>query len=321
MKKFFSRYVVVVLCAVFCFSCSSDDEVYNVVSSNKYVLIDSNTGNDIDNYIAITALLKDNTSKLSLEGVNSSQFKKSNSSLSVSYSKQMNDSIIIFNNKNASVLSFKGSENEIDDLDDAITVEKSAAVIKIVEICDKLKVNEKLDIICLGAATNVASALIYRPDLASKMRIWMVACKTINVKTGAWNKNEDNVVNDFTAFDNLLNNTNINEIHIISKEVANKFVLNKSWFYDLYNKDTKTSLDAFLIKQWNSFNYNQKITTPGVALVESYLAYCYGNSSLFTEVPVAVSKENGNRKVNVITSFELDDMRTSLGDSYTNNNF
>lgn len=313
MNKFFFRGIFIVLCAVLSFSCSSDDDDYDFNSSNsssKYVLIDSDTGADIDGYFAINALLQ-NDSKYEIEGITSSQFNNiawfrehqdiaTNYSFSTAeYSNKENDTILNYNNGNNILTPYVGCQDKLDLVPTKASIEESNAVSAIRHAVNSLPKGDKLDIICLGSATNLASALILEPTLASDIRVWIIACNSIDTNTGVWDKNEFNVLNDPTAFDLLLENSNL-ELHIISRSVASQFKMQRSWI-----DSNNTILDDYLLKKWNGFGYgiekNSTAAVPDLALVKCYLDYVSGEKSkIYKESAVKVPSENGSRKVNVI---------------------
>ena len=62
---------------------------------------------------------------------------------------------------------------------------------------------QHLDILTLGALTNIASAVILAPDILPKIKVYALGAR-FDRERKVWNKNEFNIRNDLNAFDYLL---------------------------------------------------------------------------------------------------------------------
>jgi inosine-uridine nucleoside N-ribohydrolase len=82
----------------------------------------------------------------------------------------------------------------------------------------KASPKKKLNIIALGALTNIAAAVKLDSGIISRIRVYTLVMQ-YTPRTRVWNKNETNARNDLDALDFILNSEDI-EMHIMPASVA-----------------------------------------------------------------------------------------------------
>jgi hypothetical protein len=112
----------------------------------------------------------------------------------------------------------KGAPLSLQYLDKSINSEANEYLINQAK---KLPKDEKLNIVCLGSLTNVATAILRDPTVAPYLRVYFHGAR-YDDKLNVWNKNEYNVRKDLDAFDLLLNTPDL-EIIIIPYDLTRDF--------------------------------------------------------------------------------------------------
>ena len=131
------------------------------------IIIDADTANEIDDLFAITRALGENS--FELLGITAAQFHTSPyaTSNSATESHKMNKKLINLI-PNYKVPLKKGSSQPLEKINEPKVSEASKFIISQAR---RLEEGKKLQIVILGSCTNVASALIAAPDIASKLVI------------------------------------------------------------------------------------------------------------------------------------------------------
>ncbi len=256
----------------------------HVFAQNKTkVWLDSDTGNEIDDLYAIVRLLKDpkieviglssahyvNADLLTFEKWNGYQTQGLNA---INSSQLLNETILEALNK-TQIAHPKGADRQIGRAWGEQQARDSEACQAIILAAKAIPTGQKLDIITLGAMTNIASALIIAPEIKSKIRIFSLGAQ-YNIKTKIWNKNEFNIRCDLNAFDYLLNLKGL-DMTIMPIDVAKPLVFEKNKTYQLL--DETVPIEKILEDRWTEHfsNSNERIMWD-LALVEAYLRsdYC-----------------------------------------------
>jgi inosine-uridine nucleoside N-ribohydrolase len=170
--------------------------------------------------------------------------------------------------------------------EDARDSEAAQAIIKAVK---NLPENEMLEILTIGAMTNIASALILAPEIKSRIRCFSLGAQ-YNPKSKVWNKNEFNIRNDLNAFDFLLNLEGF-DLTMMCLEAAKPFQFHRE---DTYNKlDETNTAQKILEDRWREQNPQDETRVMwDLALVEAYL-----NPALAQIKTVNTPPENKSRKI------------------------
>ena len=246
------------------------------------VIIDTDSGNEIDDLFAVARALI--APELEVIGITSEQwsFHPEAGDSSVQVSQRLNIEILKALGR-TDVPHPMGASDMLRFWNEPVP-QPSAAATFIIEKANALKKGKKLNIVTLGAMTNVASAILIEPKIAPKLRIYAMAFK-YDPKTRVWNKNEFNVRNDLDAADLLLNNSEL-EMHIMTATTSQIFRFNKTDTRDLM-KGKGPAWD-FLLHRWDEkFPEFADWIMWDVSLIEALI-----DPELVKEVPALTPPEN-----------------------------
>ena len=140
---------------------------------------------------------------------------------------------------------------------------------QLIDIVKGLPNGEKLDVLFIGAATNVASAIALEPSIATKIRLFCMGAK-FDAKEEVWDKDEFNVRGDLNAFNFLLNQPNL-DWYIMPVQTCKVLTFDRD---ETYSKlDSKYPVENLLKQRWVETNPNDKTRILwDLALVEAYLS-------------------------------------------------
>jgi purine nucleosidase len=276
--------------------------VSNAQNKQK-VWLDSDTGNEIDDLYAIVRLLKE--PGIELIGLSSAHY--------------VNADLLTFdkwNGYNTAELDAVGSSQVLnEEILAALGLEKithpkganrqigrawgqedprdSEACQAIIAAARAMPVGKKLDIVTLGALTNIASALILASDIKVKIRIYSLGAQ-YNTKTRVWNKNEFNIRCDLNAFDYLLNLKEL-DFTVMPIDVAKPLEFKKE--KSLANLSDAIPVEKILENRWTEHfeNSNARIMWD-LALVEAYL-----NPAFSGKLKVQTPAENTQRHITIFS--------------------
>jgi purine nucleosidase len=195
----------------------------------KNVIIDADTDNEIDDLLAIAAAFK--SQKLEIIGLTAAQWDGRNQQLEEARDGKWKEKTaytsLLLNQKLAQLLGREnipvlvGSERKVvyRKGNPANKPRPNEASNFIIEQALKLPKNKKLTIISLGALTNIASAIMLKPEIAPKISLYWLG-QTYDFDKNLWHgEGEFNVANDLDAFDVLCDAKDL-EFHIIPNNVS-----------------------------------------------------------------------------------------------------
>jgi purine nucleosidase len=254
-------------------------------------IIDTDSGNGVSDLFVIARALAD--PKVEVLGITSAQWNQNpeTTGSTVSLSQKTNDTILsLFGLGN--IPHFRGAEKMIYNWD-GLSYEYSEAAQFIVEKANEASESKKLNIITLGALTNVASAILIDSTIIPKIRLYSSVMQ-FNTENSVWNKNEFNARNDLDALDLVLNSKKL-EMHIMPVSVSNGFELDaRETTNTMRNKGGQWD---FLISNWQE--KSQIITGPpdwNLALIEAIL-----KPDDIKETQTTTPPENLSRQIYVYT--------------------
>ena len=176
----------------------------------------------------------------------------------------------------------------------------SPAVQELILQVRELAPDEKLDILTLGALTNIASAVIIAPEILPQIRVFSLGAR-YDPESKAWNKNEFNIRNDLNAFDYLLNLENF-DFTVMPLDAAFPLQFDREYTYE--RLDESVRVEKILADRWRVHNPQDKTRVMwDLALVEAYL-----NPSMAEIATVLTPPENTRRNVRVYTSIQADEL-------------
>ncbi len=277
------------------------------VAQKKRLILDSDTANEMDDLYAIVRLLADPSVELiALSSAHFNNLALLTDSLwngyptkglnTVAESQKLNQQILKLS-KRQNIPTPLGANRMVGEAWGTFTKPSpSEASAKIISQAKKMKNGERLDVMCIGASTNVASAIIEAPEIAPKLRVWMMGAR-FNPQTQVWDKDEFNIRNDLNAFRLLLQNKDV-ELHIIDANGSYPLRFNK--------EQTKAKLaelnhplNKLLSDRWEHVNAGNEWVMWDLALVEAYL-----NPELTTQGSYPAPPEDGGRQITVITNID-----------------
>jgi purine nucleosidase len=249
-------------------------------AQKRKVWIDADTGNEMDDLYAIARIVMDTT--VDIAGISSAHFNNvelltekkwhiypTKNINTVQISQDLNEKLLKYLNKMniphplwaAKMIGHAWGETGPRD---------SPAARAIIKKAHECKFGEKLDIISIGAVTNLASAIILDSSIVPKIRCYLLAAR-FDPANNSWNKNEFNVRNDLNAFDFILNKENL-ELFIMPANIARPLQFTRQDCKSKLNS-TDNKLFKLLLNRWDEINAGQTWVMWDLALIEAYLLH------------------------------------------------
>lgn len=292
--------------------------VFVLVTSYSFaqqkVWLDADTGNEMDDLYAIAHLVK--SDKIDLIGLSSAHFNNADLNVfekwnaydaatlrPVEESQRLNEEILAALDR-MDIPHPMGADRQIGRAWGQQDPRDSPAAQAIITEARKMKGEEKLHVLTLGAMTNIATALMLAPDIKDKIRLFSLG-SWYTPESRAWNKSEFNIRCDLNAFDYLLNLEGLDfTIMTTTTSFALKFDRDETYA----KLDENVAIEKILADRWRVHNPQDKTRVMwDLALVEAYLHPEWSKISQVMTPP-----ENTQRKVNVFTEIEADKMKVEF---------
>ncbi len=187
-------------------------------------------------------------------------------------------------------------------------VPRSQGVDFIIEMAKKASPENKLNVVCLGAVTNAATAILTEPSIVPNIRLFILNMK-YNVERKVWNKNEFNTRNDLNATDIVLNHKDL-ELIVIPASVAGALTFNRT--------DTRQRLAEYdnavsrnLSTRWDKVSAGDSWIMWDLALIEAIL-----HPEFATLEKGLTPPENMQREINIYTGIDAEAMRKDFWQTY-----
>jgi purine nucleosidase len=290
MKKFHLRRIILMFIVL--------AQIGSFAQSQKIkVIIDADTGNEVDDLYAISRALI--APEFEVLGLSSAQWQNSHWAVdnTLENSQRLNVRILSYLNMN-DIPHPRGSHYRLYDWGQDVA-QHSAAAYHIIREAHLASPNEKLTVIALGALTNVASALLIDPEIAPKIRLYCLGT-SYNFEKAYWKKNDFNCLMDPHALDVVMDNVAL-EMHITPVNVAAAMQMKRAALSE--NFKGKDDLRGFLYDRWMTHmdgGYNDRVIWDLVPL------YFLLHPDLVEEVKVQTPPENTQRKIFVTKSIQAD---------------
>ena len=289
----------------------------NSFAQKQKVWFDTDMGNEMDDIFALTRLLVE-ADKYDIVGVSSAHFNNADLLVFEKWNQYLTkgiNTVKISQEENEKLLgAFKmmniphpiGADRQMGRAWGEFTPRPSDMTKKLIEVVQSLPDEERLDVIFIGAATNIASAIAIEPNIAKKMRLFCMGGK-YNAKEKVWNKDEFNVREDLNAINYLFNNQDI-EWYIMPVETCIVLTFDRE---DTYSRlDSKYPIENLLKQRWIESNPDDKTRIIwDLAAVEAYLS-----PNLAKVKSVKTPPENHQHKVIVYTKID----RLAMFDKFWN---
>ena len=212
---------------------------FSFVGYGQEYILDSDTGNEIDDLYAIVYAVA--APEMNLLSLNSTQFNnvqlvidgswngnKVTDFVTVNESQRLNAKLLKALNR-LDIPLLLGAENHLGyawGYYETAPIPESPASEYIIAEAEKASPENKLNVICIGASTNLAAAIEKQPSIAKNIHAYLLGAQ-FDTLNNAWNKNEFNIQRDLNAFDALLNREEL-EMTIMPISTARPFEFDKS---------------------------------------------------------------------------------------------
>lgn len=283
-------------------------QVFSALAQKQKVWLDSDTGNEMDDLYAIVRLLKEPT--VEVVGLSSAHFNNPDllvfekwnaydtKGLNTLEDSQRLNELILNTMGLAHIPHPRGADRQIGRAWGGTEPRDSPAAQQIIQIIKTLPEGEKLDILTLGALTNIASAIILAPEILPKIRVFALGAR-YNQQTRAWSKNEFNIRNDLNAFDYLLDLRDF-DFTVMPLETALPLQYDREETYE--RTDDNVPIEKILADRWREQNPQDKTRVMwDLALVQAYLLPQHSEMLLVNSPP-----ENKSFTVRIYSKIDRD---------------
>jgi len=278
-------------------------------AQKQKVWLDTDSGNEMDDLYAIVRLIKEPS--VDLIGMSSAHFNYADilvlekyngyftkDLVTIDESQRVNEEILKAMNR-MDLPHPKGANRQIGQPYGKDNARNAPAVEAIIRLVKSLPDGEILDVITIGAITNIASALILAPEIKPRIRIYSLGARYHPV-TKVWNKSEFNIRNDLNAFDCVLNMDSL-DLTVMPLEAAYPLKFQREETYTRLNEHVE--IEKILEERWKVHNPQDQIRVMwDLALIEAYLKPHLAEIQEVTTPP-----ENKQRIIKVYT--KIDEVR------------
>lgn len=266
----------------------------SIQAQQKKVIIDADTGNEVDDLYAIVRGLVEPT--WDVVGLNSTQWQITHWNIhkTMENSYRLNTMLVAYLGLNEEIRVNKGAEQRL--FDWGKKEQPSTSALEIIKHAHNMPEGEKLYVVALGALTNVASAILMDPTITDKIVLYWLGTK-YNFEEGYLTKMDFNCVMDIQAVDVLMHSDV--EWHIFPVSLASQMTFD--WDETKSCLEGKHEVFDFLLHRWYNHLDNGRQTRViwDLTIIDA-LIY----PEKVEELKVTTSKENGSREVYYYKSFD-----------------
>jgi inosine-uridine nucleoside N-ribohydrolase len=266
-------------------------------------VIDADTANEVDDpYAIVRALLEP---RIEVIGLASAQWQVSHWATpdTLEDSQRLNE-VLLGHLDRMSLPHPRGARARLFDWGEELA-QRSAAADFLIAQARRAPAGDKLGVIVLGASTNVASALLIAPDIAPRIRVFLLGTG-YDAARGVWTKLDFNCINDPRAISVLLDTEGL-ELHVMPHNTAAALSFD---FADVSRRFAgRSELHDFLIARWRQHADASRRSRVlwDLALVEAVI-----HPEMARETAARTPPENTERMVSVYTSIDADAMRADF---------
>ena len=255
--------------------------IAGVLSAQRAVIVDADTGNEVDDLFALVRVLMDPS--VEVTALNAAHWQTSHwtEPRSMENSHRLNQQLL--GEMGLSVPTLRGGAARMYDWGDR--ARHSAATYEIIR---QAKEQDSVEILVLGALTNVASAVFISPEIAGKLRIYWLGT-TMDFEKGIMKRNDFNALMDPFALDYLLESEA--ELHIMPINTASAMEIR---FDRLEEAIGSHPLGTYLLNRWTNHLDGSRTsrTLWDLALVDAYL-----RPEVAEMHSIQTSRDSGGRRV------------------------
>ena len=270
-----------------------------VAQEKPKLILDADTANEIDDMYAIVRML--NQDKFDVLGLTSSQWIHYLAEEdAVGASQRENEALVKLLGR-SDLPTLIGSKEPMGKPWGGYEAKDSPAAQFIIKSAKKASPEKKLFVVCLGASTNLASAIKLAPEIAPNIDAYVLGFR-YDFDKPAWNKSSFNVRRDLNAADFLLNQQDL-KLTIMPANVAKPLTFPRDETFSRHEK--MGALGKHLTTKWKArFADFENWVMWDLALVEALL-----NPELAMTIEVETPPENEQRKVRLFKSIDQNSMR------------
>jgi purine nucleosidase len=248
-------------------------------AQKQKVWLDADTGNEMDDVYAIVRLLWANGER-DIVGLSSAHFNNADllafekwnqyptaGLVPVRVSQELNEEIL--NTMGLRRIPHPlGADRQMGRAWGGYQPRPSAATEEILQVIKNLKPGEKLDIVTLGALTNIASLVALDSTVKSRIRVYSLG-GGYDFARQAWNKNEFNVRCDLNAYDFMMNQPDLDwTVMPIHSVIHYRF--DRDTIYEKFADSNP--VEQLMEKRWRETNPQDKTRVLwDLGLVQAYL--------------------------------------------------
>lgn len=254
------------------------------------LIVDADTANEIDDLFAIAYLLTGEHPGFELVGLSSAQWFHAWSGDSTVYrSQQLNEALLALTSRETLPHPL-GADLPMGKPWGGYDARDSPAARLIIDAAMNLPAGEKMAVLSIGAATNLASAIALQPALKERIVAYLLGFR-YDFAGGFWNKDEYNIRRDLNAANFLLNAEGL-ELHIMPVSVAAAHTWSRATTFAQLDKAGQ--LGGYLRARWEDHGGPEATqwTMWDVALMQAFL-----QPGQATERSVATPPENDQRRI------------------------
>jgi inosine-uridine nucleoside N-ribohydrolase len=300
IKRFFKTIVIIILIVFVAYMIVTNIAFFRNlrVDYSEKVIIDTDSGNHLDDQFAIARSLTDPDMKII--GIISSHynFHINAPDSSVMISQGINAKILEILNL-TSIPHPMGAGKMLCCYGDPLPQPSDGAKF-IIDNAHGLASGEKVKIIVMGAATNLASAIMMDSSIIPFLDCYVMGLKYDPMKR-AWNKNEFNTRNDLDAMDIILNAKNL-ALTVMPATLAENIKFGREETFAKLS--SRGDIWNYLMEQWDDKypEYSEWIMRD-VALIEAIL-----HPKFATRRELYTPPENEHRKIKVYTKIKTEEI-------------
>ncbi len=214
------------------------------VGSHPKFILDTDSGNEIDDLYALAYLYP--AEEIELLGITSAQWFHHLSGDSTVYeSQRLNEEITALAGRSELPLP-RGADMIMGKPWGGYTPSDSPAARFMIDAVKQLADGEKLVIMGIGAATNIASAIALDSTIVPHIVVYILGHR-YDFDGGFWNKDEFNIQRDLNAANFLLNQRGL-ELHVMPISTAKKYRWDRKETFELL--DEGGAMGAYLKAAW-----------------------------------------------------------------------
>ena len=279
---------------LFCICCLAQRPVTAQTTDRPRFILDADTANEIDDLYAIAYLFDEEG--IDWRGLNSAQWFHLHSGDSTAHQSQVLNEELLTLAGRMDLPHPLGSDTIMGMPWGGKTPRHSPAAQFIIDEARATPEGEKLTVMCIGASTNLASALELAPDIVDRVAAYVLGFR-YDTAGGYWNKDEFNIRRDLNAANYLLNTEGL-ELHVMTVTTAVQYGWDRDTTYD--RLDRAGPVGAYLKQRWQTnAGENERRIMWDVAALQAFL-----RPDQATEIEVLTPPENHQRKVWVYTDID-----------------